>query len=114
MENNNKSRRDNVQIQQLIYSEKHKATRVVNVGDTEVAFSLSHKEGDSIATHSASRVLTPGNHSCDDLQKFQSYGSGLVVVYANASTSCEYKVTPGQLVEFCGMSLTTDVTLVAR
>lgn len=111
---NNKSRRDNGQIGQLVYSEKHRANRVVNVGETETSFSLSHKDGDSISAHSSAKVLAPGTHDCSDIQKFQAYADGLVIIYADANTSLEYNVSKGLTFEICAMSLKTDVTLVAR
>lgn len=108
------SRRDLAQINKLIYDETNNANRVINVGDIETTISLSHKDGDTIATHAASRVLSPGTHDCDDLQKFQAYGTGNVTIYANEETSYEYAVYPGLIIEFCGMSLKTEVTLVGR
>lgn len=108
------SRRDIAQINKLVYDEVANANRVVDVSEKSIAFNLSHKDGDTIATHVASRTLAPGKHDCSDLQKFQAYGSGIVVLYADANSSCEIQVTTGQIVEFCAMSLKTDVTLVGR
>lgn len=108
------SRMDAHQIQKRMFSQEHDAMRVILAENVETSFSLNHKDGDSIASHCAAKVMAPGNHDCSDIQKFQAYGSGTVTVYADAHNSCEYQVSPGTVVEICAMSLKTDVTLVGR
>lgn len=114
MENNNTSRRDLGQIQKLAWDEKHKANRVISVGETEVKFNLSHKDGDTIASVSASRTLSPGKHDCDDLQKIQAYAAGTVTLFASPDTKIIISLNAGEIVEICAMSLECTMTLVGR